>query len=89
MNRPRTGRSHDEAKKSINEAARKRRELEVSMRKYLDMVAIPAEAARKMITALRTSIKNEERMIEILEKGQSFEVLAQLAAEAEAAESKE
>ena len=58
------------------------------MRKYLDMVAIPAEAARKMITALRTSIKNEERMIEILEKGQSFEVLAQLAAEAEAAESK-
>ena len=59
------------------------------MRKYLDMVAIPAEAARKMITALRTSIKNEERMIEILEKGQSFEVLAQLAAEAEAAESKE
>ena len=56
------------------------------MKKYVDMTAISSEAARKMITALRANIKNSERMIEVLESGQPFEVLAQHAAEAETAE---
>lgn len=59
------------------------------MRRYVDMVAIPAATAEKMTAFFRKSIETQEKMIAVLEKAPKFEVLAQLAAEAGAADLEE
>ena len=53
------------------------------MERHVDMVAIPADTAEKMIVFFRRSIESQERLIRILEKAPRFETLARLAAEAE------